>query len=59
MINLYQLYFSPSHFLSQPNKNIFHLSTFPPLQSNTNEEKLNFVYPLTFPSSRPNEPISF
>ena len=51
MVNLYQLYFSSSHFLSQPNKKVFHLSTFPPFQPNTNEGKLNLFYPLTFPSS--------
>ena len=51
MINLYQLYFSSSHFLSQPNKKVFHPSTFPPFQPNTNEGKLNLFYHPTFPSS--------
>ena len=51
MVNLYQLYFSSSHFLSQQNKKVFHPSIFPPFQLNTNEEKLNFFYPTTFPSS--------
>ena len=37
MVNLYQLHF-PS-------------STFLPLQANTNEGKLKFFYPPTFPSS--------
>ena len=65
MVNLYQLYFSSFHFLSQLNKKIFHPSTFPPLQSNTNEGKLNLfyhftiLYPLTFPSSQPNGPLSY
>ena len=59
MVNLYQLYFSSFHFLSQLNKKIFHLSTFPPLQSNTNERKLNLFYYLTFPSSQPNGPLSY
>ena len=50
MVNLYQLYFSTSHFLSQLNKKVFYPSTFPPLKSNTDEGKLNLFYPLTFPS---------
>ena len=56
MVNLYQLYFSPSHFSSQPNKKVFHPSTFPPLQPNTNKGKLNFFYPPTFLYSQPNRP---
>ena len=44
MVNLYQLYFSSSHFLSQPNKRVFHPSTFPPFQLHTNEGKLNLFY---------------
>ena len=51
MVNLYQLYFSTSHFLSQPNKKFFHPSTFPPFQPNSNEGKLNLFYHPTFPSS--------
>ena len=51
IVNLYQLYFSSSHFLSQPNKKKFHSSIFPPLQLNTNEGKLNLFYSLTFLSS--------
>ena len=51
MVNLYQLYFSSSHFLSQLNKKVFHPSIFPPFQPNTNEGKLNFFYPPTFPPS--------
>ena len=57
MVNLYQLYFSSSHFLSQPNKKVFYPSTFPPFQLNTNEGKLNLFYPPTFPSSH-NFPFS-
>ena len=65
MVNLYQLYFSSFHFLSQLNKKIFHSSTFPFFQSNTNEGKLNLfyhftiLYPLIFPSSQPNGPLSY
>ena len=65
MVNLYQLYFSSFHFLSQLNKKNFHHSTFSPLQSNTNEGKLNLFYhftifyPLTFPSFQPNEPLGY
>ena len=51
MVNLYQLYFSSSHFLSQPNKKVFHPSTFPLLKPNTNEGKINLFYSLTFPFS--------
>ena len=57
MVNLYQLYFSSSHFLSQPNKKVFHLSTFPPFQPNTNERKLNLFYPPTFPLLHPNRAL--
>ena len=63
MINLYQLHFLFSYFSSQPNKKIFHPSTFPPLQSNTNERSLNLFYPptifysLTFLSPQPNRPL--
>ena len=51
MVNLYQLYFSSAHFLSQPNKKVFHPSTFPLFQPNTNEGKLNLFYHPTFSSS--------
>ena len=51
MVNLYQLCFSSSLFLSQPNKKDFHPSTFPPLKPNTNKGKLNLFYPSTFLSS--------
>ena len=51
MVNLYQLYFSSSHFLSQLNKKVFHPSTFSPFQPNTNEGKLNLFYHPTFSSS--------
>ena len=59
MVNLYQLYFSSSHFLSQPNKKVFHPSIFPPFQPNTNEGKLNFFYPPTFPPSHNFPPSHF
>ena len=59
MVNLYQLYFLLSHFLSQPNKKVFYPSTFLPFQPNTNEEKLNFFYPPTFPSSHNFPPSHF
>ena len=36
MVNLYQLYFTSSHFLSQSNKKVFNPYTFPSLQPNTN-----------------------
>ena len=51
MINLYQLYFSFSHFLSQLNKKVYHFFIFSPLKPNTNERELNFLYPPTFPFS--------
>ena len=59
MVNLYQLYFSSSHFLSQLNKKVFHPSIFPPFQPNTNEGKLNFFYPPTFPPSHNFPPSHF
>ena len=46
IVNLYQLYFPPSYFSSQPNKWVFYFSTFPFFQSNTNERKLR-VYLVT------------
>ena len=51
IVNLYLLYFSSSHFSSQSNKRVFHPSTFPFLQPNTHEKKLNIFYPPTFLSS--------
>ena len=51
IIDLYKLYFSFSPFFLQPNKEVFHPLTFPPLQPNTREEKSNLFYSLTFPSS--------
>ena len=45
MVNLYKLYFLSSHFSSQPNKRVFHPSTFLPSQPNTYKRKLN---PSTF-----------
>ena len=51
MVILYKLYFLSSHFSSQPNKKVFHPSTFLPSQPNTYERELNFFYPSTFLSS--------
>ena len=51
IVNLYKLHFPSSLFSFQPNKKVFHPPTFPPLQSNTHEGKLNLFYPFTFPSS--------
>ena len=51
IINLYKLYFPSFPFSLQPNKRIFHTLTFPLVQPNTQEEKLNIFYHLTFPSS--------
>ena len=47
IVNLYKLHFLSSHFSPQPNKSIFHLPTFPPLQPNTHERKPNIFYPST------------
>ena len=51
IVNLYKLHFLSSHFSFQPNKRVFHPSTFPSLKPNTHERKLNILYPLTFPFS--------
>ena len=51
IINLYKLYFPSFHFSLKPNKRVFHSFTFPPLQPNTQEGKLNIFYPFTFLSS--------
>ena len=51
IVNLYKLHFSSFHFSLQPNKRVFHSPTFPPLQPNTQEEKLNIFYLPIFPSS--------
>ena len=48
IINLYKLHFQSSHFSFQPNKRVFYPLTFPSLQLNTHEEKLNIFYPPTF-----------
>ena len=47
IVNLYKLYFLSSHFSLQLNKKVFHPPTFPPLQPNTQEGKLNLFYPPT------------
>ena len=51
IVNLYKLYFPSFPFSLKPNKRVFHSLTFPPLQPNIQEEKLNIFYPPTFPSS--------
>ena len=50
IVNLYKLHFPSSHFSFQPNKIVFHPTTFSSLQPNTHEEKLNIFHPPTFPS---------
>ena len=51
IVNLYKLHFLSFHFSFQPNKRVFNSPTFPSLQPNTHEGKLNIFYPPTFPSS--------
>ena len=51
IVNLYKLYFPFFSFSLQPNKRVFHPPTFPSLQPNTQEGKLNIFHPPTFPSS--------
>ena len=52
IVNLYKLHFLSFHFSFQPNKRVFYPPTFPSLQPNTHERKLNIFYPPTnFPSS--------
>ena len=52
IVNLYKPYFLSSHFSFQPNKRVINRLTFPSLQPNTHEGKLNIFYPPTnFPSS--------
>ena len=51
IVNLYKLHFPSFPFSLQPNKRVFHSLTFPPLQPNTQEGKLNIFHPLTFSSS--------
>ena len=48
-VNLYKLLFLSSHFSFQPNKKVFYSLTFPSLQPNTHEGKLNIFHPPTFP----------
>ena len=50
IVNLYKLHFSSFHFSFKPNKRVFHPLTFPPLQTNTQEGKINIFHLLTFPS---------
>ena len=51
IVNLYKLHFLSSHFSFQSNKGVFHPPTFPSLQPNTHEGKLNIFYSSIFPSS--------
>ena len=44
IVNLYKLHFPSFHFSLQPNKRVFHLSTFPPLQPNTQEGKTKGMF---------------
>ena len=63
IVNLYKLHFPSLPFSFQPNKRVFHSLTFLPLQSNTEEGKLNIFYPPTifhyptFPLLHPNGPL--
>ena len=65
IVNLYKLHFLSFHFSFQPNKRVFHPLTFPPLQPNTQERKLNIFYPPiifhppTFLLFQPNGPLEF
>ena len=54
IVNLYKLHFLSSHFSFQPNEKVFHPLTFPSLQPNTYEGKLNIFHPSTFPLPQPN-----
>ena len=51
IVNLYKLNFSSFHFSLQPSKRVFHPLTFPPLQPNIQEGKLNIFHPSPFLSS--------
>ena len=55
IVNLYKLKFPSFIFFLQPNKRVFHPLTFPPLQPNTKEKKLNIFYPPSFSLLQPNE----
>ena len=48
IVNLYKLHFLSSYYSLQPNTRVFHPLTFPLLQPNTHEAKLNVFYPPTF-----------
>ena len=50
IVNLYKLHFPSFPFSLQPNKRVFHPPTFPPLQPNTQEGKVNIFHLPTFPS---------
>ena len=47
-VNLYELYFSFSHFSTHPNKQVFHRSTFPSLKPNKREGKLRLCLVTVF-----------
>ena len=52
IVNLYKLHFLSFHFSFQSNKRVFYPLTFPSLQPNTHEKKLNIFYlPTNFSSS--------
>ena len=57
IVNLYKLYFSSLPFSLQSNKRDFYPPTFPPLQPNTQEGKLNIFHPSTFPLLQPNKAL--
>ena len=48
IVNFYKLHFPSFPFSPQPNKRVFHPPTFPLLQPNTQERKLNIFHPSTF-----------
>ena len=56
IVNLYKLHFPSFPFSLQPHKRVFHPPTFPPLQPNTREGKLNILHSSTFPLLQPNRP---
>ena len=65
IVNLYKLHFLFSYIFFQPNKKVFHPPTFPSLQLNTYEGKLNIFhspmifYPPTFPLFQSNGLLVF
>ena len=59
IVNLYKLNFPSFPFSLQPNKRVFHPLTFPPVQPNIQEGKLNIFHPSTFLSSYNFPPSQF